>query len=383
MNKSHCHICGGQELKALDQYPFLNRVTSDCRPFRNGGQLVVCMRCGAIQTKIAEEYMQDISEIYSDYDIYHQADGEEQKIVDGDAFYHRSMVLVDYLDNNACLFSGMSVLDVGCGNGSFLRELSKRGDFQLDGFEIDSKENETLNTIPGFDTLYSNRIEDINKKYDLVVMIHSLEHFLAPVDILSSLGRLLNSGGRIFVQVPNVMENPFDLIIADHVMHFSPVSLGNIMALGGFSMDCISTSVAKREISALVSKNGMEKNKVELRVEDGVRYAEALLSWLMRLLDDVRDIVDRDNASDILVFGSSIAAVWIDSVFSHDIHCFIDEDASRHGKYLQGKKIISIPEIPECGMVIVALVPDIAKHIDNRLASLGVKTYVPPEYFVV
>jgi len=74
-----CHICSGNLEKVSQKFSLLNQVTSDCRPFsKKNGELAICKNCGVVQKRITQDWLKQISAIYSDYKVYNQGCGLEQ-----------------------------------------------------------------------------------------------------------------------------------------------------------------------------------------------------------------------------------------------------------------------------------------------------------------
>lgn len=96
------------------------------------------------------------------------------------------------------------VLDVGCGNPTFLQQLSKVGydctgiDFKSEGWEENQKSNEKLNLIEGDpNDLHSET------PFDLITMWHYLEHDYHPRKTLEHLLNLSHSNTRLVIEVPD------------------------------------------------------------------------------------------------------------------------------------------------------------------------------------
>lgn len=98
-----------------------------------------------------------------------------------------------------------SVLEIGCGYGCFLELLKRKGYKNLTGIEPDIQiseeykdENSGAEIING--DFVSHNFENI--KYDVIVMLASLEHFLDPLQVLKISYDLLNEGGIMIIRVP-------------------------------------------------------------------------------------------------------------------------------------------------------------------------------------
>lgn len=174
-----CKICTSASLIEIPEYRSLPRVTSDCVAFRSGGRLLVCPACGATQSPSDEQWFEEIREIYSDYHAYHQASGVEQHVIDplSGELRRRSEVLVDGLLGLPGVPRSGKVLDVGCGTGATLRSFSERGGWRLYGQEMDRKNIHFLTALAGFESLYTDSPAGLPGQFDLITMVHALEHF--------------------------------------------------------------------------------------------------------------------------------------------------------------------------------------------------------------
>lgn len=145
------------------------------------------------------------------------------------------------------------ILDVGCGNGSYLIGLKSLGwnaEKQLYGIDFKSpvlqelKEQEQINTMEG------NFIDiDLPKNFfDVVTFRHVLEHFPDPLLALKKAYTILKSGGSILIDVPNFRSIEALLLFKDkwfaieaprHLYHYSPATLMGLLNKAGFIVEKI------------------------------------------------------------------------------------------------------------------------------------------------
>lgn len=139
---------------------------------------------------------------------------------------------------------GMSVLELGCGNGLFLRFLENIGAADFEAVDGDSR---ILDEIPphlkdrvsisDFDTYFARVGTD--RQFDRVVLFDVLEHFTADgaVALLRQIGAVLAPGGKVVVRVPN-MSSPLALSMqyndVTHLSAFTPGSLSQVGRSAGF-----------------------------------------------------------------------------------------------------------------------------------------------------
>jgi SAM-dependent methyltransferase len=140
------------------------------------------------------------------------------------------------------------LLDVGCGDGVFLREAQKHG-FEVWGIDFDSKSIEIAKRHLRADTLYAMSLEEFygyakenNLAFDVITFFEVLEHQDNPKKFLEMVKNLLKKDGYIVGSVPN-RDNIFALEISnklfldhppEHLLRFSKKSLENILKICGF-----------------------------------------------------------------------------------------------------------------------------------------------------
>ncbi len=91
------------------------------------------------------------------------------------------------------------ILDFGCGNGGFLLKAKKIAQ-SVSGLELDQGLN---NYFKEQNLKVYSSLEQIKDKFDVITMFHVLEHIAKPIELLTSLKKLLNKNGKIIVEVPN------------------------------------------------------------------------------------------------------------------------------------------------------------------------------------
>ncbi len=360
-----CIICNEGQLEMFNDFCGLTRVTSDCRPWPNGGWLAVCSACGAVQKRADDVWLDECNSIYRNYAVYSQANGAEQLVYNNDGCgITRSVVILNYLDGAVKLPVNGTLLDIGCGNGSFLSSFShKYPGWTLCGTELDGRNLKTLDRISGFDRLYTGDIRSINKMFDVVVLIHALEHIDRPVSFLKCLREeLLRPGGLLIIEVPDYNSNPFDLLIADHLLHFSPSVLDRALYEAGLAPFILTNQWVPKEISAIARAGA-----VPTPIATPVASRTCVMKQLCWLADFAhRAAILAENAP-IGVFGTGIAGSWLAGVLGERVAFFVDEDTTRIGRNYLGRSVLAPTEIPKLSKIMVAMAPELAFRVADRL----------------
>jgi SAM-dependent methyltransferase len=106
------------------------------------------------------------------------------------------------------------LLDIGPGHGLFAYRAKKSG-FEVEAIEMDRRCAEYLNSTLGIPTLWSNQPEQALEHlgpYDVITLLHTLEHLPAPIATLRAVARALNVNGILIVAMPSVDSLQFKML---------------------------------------------------------------------------------------------------------------------------------------------------------------------------
>jgi len=146
--------------------------------------------------------------------------GEENDI-DVDAYIKdRKPDAERYFGSLKELIANKSILDFGCGTGEFLIKAKKVAKKAV-GLEREEKlksrfKREKLD-------VYSDLI-DVPGNFDIITLLHVLEHLPDPVNTLRKLSGKLGDKGQIIVEVPNANEALIELYQCESFSHFTYMS---------------------------------------------------------------------------------------------------------------------------------------------------------------
>jgi SAM-dependent methyltransferase len=372
-----CHLCGGW-LQKIATYPIAEQVTSDCRPWRGENRLACCSICGVVQKPVSSAWLEEIHRIYGTYSLYDQGEGTEQPSFDtatGGVMGHSSRI-ISWLNKYSRLPETGTLLDIGCGEGVFLKYFGRsHPGWRLTGMEVDARNRLFVESIPGVTRMHVGSIESLDQKFDLIVMINVLEHVPNPEVFLRGLLKKLNPNARLLLQVPDLSTSPFDLLVADHCSHFSAAALDRVVRSAGFKVRHLDATCVAKELTMLAEPAGTEArtgNPVSVSNDDA-RLAERHGEWLHKVLRQ-----GYQTSAPIGIFGTSISATWLASALGDRVRFFVDEDPNRIGRTHLGRPIYRPADAPSYMDILMPLRPEVAIVIAARLVPFRLMLVIPP-----
>lgn len=132
-----------------------------------------------------------------------------------------------------------SVLDFGAGEGHFVRALRDMG-IVVEGIDPSPAAQVAARRLYGIE-LRRTVSPDLKGRFQLVTLIHSLEHVPDPVGTLTEVATLLEPGGVVFIEVPHAgsieLWRPSwrrrILDLPAHFHHFVPETLTHVVERAG------------------------------------------------------------------------------------------------------------------------------------------------------
>lgn len=183
-----------------------------------------------------------------------------------------------------------ALLDVGCGDGSFMRHMRGLG-WQVSGIEQDALASETALARLGTDCVY-REIGDASAArpdgFDVVTLSHVIEHLLDPIDTLVACLDCLKPGGCLVIATPNFKSRAhrhfgrhwLHLDPPRHIQLYDPDTLDTLVQRAGFEVESVDTPSSSShfvwQASALIEERGtlpgirIEDRSIWIAIESGL-----------------------------------------------------------------------------------------------------------------
>ncbi|RJQ47246.1 MAG: methyltransferase domain-containing protein [Nitrospiraceae bacterium] len=207
-----------------------------------------------------------------------------------------SLSRMDLIKEHVIDSGNASLLDIGCGGGTFLSLLRRNGFNNIRGAEIEPnyakyvRENEGIEVFPG-------TLEMIPRtpQYDVVTMWHVLEHVSDLSASLSVVRKLIKDNGWFFVEVPainNIESLPKDEVTFQiaHNFYFTPKTLKLVMANAGFRI--IDARKTSADFYVLVCKKDVSKKNIKVKK---ILFVSYLQRHLKKMIPVIRELEKRPD----------------------------------------------------------------------------------------
>ena len=377
-----CSVCKNENLKIVYESSDNLSVTTMNKLIPGKTTVCFCENCGHLQT----DELDDIKTFYAEeYEINLNSEDDDQlyTIVNNHPVYrseHQANVLMKKVD----LFNGAKVLDYGCAKSQTLkRVLSKKSNIEPFFFDVTDK---YISFWKSFAPKAEWSTHTPNSAWigtmDVVLSFYALEHVADLHEALGNIKNMLKVGGNFYFLVPNVYKNTADFIVADHINHFSKVSLYYLLSLHGFSNIDIDEEIHESAFVVRATLTTINDKKNIILSEDQLKQIPKLKGSALGMSSYWTDVIERiqhfeiDVAEDQLaVYGAGFYGNFIATAMKNPkkITCFIDQNKHLTNTEINGKPVLDPENIPkEVKHVLVGMNPERAKENIDQIEALKV-----------
>ena len=138
---------------------------------------------------------------------------------------------------------GDRLLDLGCGNGMFLKRARDAG-WDVAGVDFDAKAVDVARNH-GLDVRLGGieQLDPAVEQFDVITLSHVIEHVHHPLEVLRASLALLKPGGFLWLETPNIASTGHEIFgeywrglePPRHLLLFNPKSLRRILCDAGFN----------------------------------------------------------------------------------------------------------------------------------------------------
>jgi SAM-dependent methyltransferase len=347
-----CEVCLTPQTTVVMNLPSPS-ITSGGELHPSPVTVAFCVTCGHVQSPaLSNEGL-----FYAnDYRISLQSDDHDQ------VYEIRAGVPIFRTDRQAEVFCeqvslkpGSRVLDYGAGKATTLRKIKERRP-EVDPFVSDVSKSYLQyweGWVPSGNMAPFETPKDWEASLDVIMAHYVLEHVSDLSTMLEHLRSLLKPDGLLYISVPNWRKNPGDLLVVDHVNHFTEESIYRLLEANGFELRSIRADLlpAAYVVTAYPSESVPARANVDFGKFE-VLKSEA--EFWNQVASGLAAASSQWTDKRVAVYGAGFYGTWLASRLQGNVKVSYFIDANPH---VQGEKagvqIISPEQASELQLEII------------------------------
>ena len=283
--------------------------------------------------------------------------------------------------------SQSSILEIGSNDGSFIKLLNSKGYHNIVGYEPtkDAFEQAKNNNIILINEFFNSKNLDYldNKKFDIVITRHVLEHIVDIEDFLNSTYCVLNDDGILLIEVPDSLMNFEYLDYAlweEHVNYFTINSIKNILKNYNFHIIHYEVTLYSGRSMIIFCKKTPNNFKNYFNNDD-INIIEKYKNSFPILKERINS--DLANEKNLYVYGcGNRSSNFVNFFELNNIINFIDDQKEKQGLFVPGSnaEILSPENKNFNGLYLIGVNTENENKVISKLKNFNSSYYsiLPP-----
>ena len=347
-----CNICHSVVQKTLGLDSERN-VTSLGRILCTDAEVFVCKTCSHSQTETSVDLLKYYAKDYKTLSAF--ADEDDLYEIRGDRLIFRNQHMADLLIQKLPDLNG-DILDYGSGKSLVMKYYKeKTGREEIYIYDVSQDYIKFWETfIPTSQYSCFDLPELWKGKFRLVTSFFSMEHVSNPLKELSAIRRVLSEDGILYLVIPNMFSsNAADMLVVDHVQHFSEQSMKRLLCSGGFALIEVDHT-SHIQASIYIAKSVLEidsEHQTDLSmIEHSVQECSAISEFWLSVNKSVRqfekELADRDCRGYYIIGAGVIGThIYLQLKYPERLIGFIDSNEFKRQKGWQEKPVFSLHSV--------------------------------------
>lgn len=347
-----CAICGSDQTKLMTLENG-QLVTSLGKLVEGDSTIYSCESCTHCQTESSIDFERYYSSEYKTLMAFPEED-DIYSIINGKTIYRSDHMVEIFLSKILKYRSGLQpaecirMLDFGCGKGHFAKKLSSVSNlFKCYLYDV------SADYLP----IWSEHVSpshyacfDIPDSwlgtFEVITSLLSLEHVQDPIEELKKIRLLLSSQGIAYIIVPNMYsENRMDILVADHMHHYSPLSMRKALQKAGLELveeDHASHSQCSIYI-AKICPEGSKPVHNPINIDEYLQRQKDLAMSFKSSFNMLNTFLASRRGRPIIILGAGVIGSLIASRLDDltQIACFVDSSIFKQKKGWLSRHVIS------------------------------------------
>jgi cyclopropane fatty-acyl-phospholipid synthase-like methyltransferase len=372
-----CPVCQSKNSKIVYTSNSEHSISSLAREIKGKTEVSLCRDCSHVFTRPLE----NLNDYYNEqYNILTDTEEEDQLFVtkEGKEFY-RLEYQADIVERKLKLNDGDTILDYGCAKASTLKILKNRHHkITPMCFDVSDAYQAFWSSFIEPNHSFANiKVPDNwNNNISHITSFFALEHAENPAEFVRDIHRLLKNNGECLIIVPDFSNNWADLIVADHVNHFTKTSIRRLLENNGFIVSNIDNEIYHGTFIVTAQKQS-ELVGIKTQIDNIsalIDRTKEIASFWESFSDRISAIEEEINTENFVIYGSGFYGAFISTLMTTLPQYYLDQSSHRQGREFFGKAIIAPEDMPhDTKHMIVGLNPSIAKKVIESNKDLNLE----------
>jgi len=248
--------------------------------------------------------------------------------------------------------SPMSVLDIGCNDGSQLDAFRR---LSMDTYGVDPAENlYPVSSAKGHQVVqgFWNQAcaDQLGREFDIITSQNAFAHIPDPLTYLQIAAGVLRHDGKIFIstsQADMVVNGEFDTIYHEHISFYNAESMRRLAERAGlYLVDVVKTPIHGTSYIFVLAKKPENRFHVQniLAMEAKLHQPSTYTDWatgVTALLSDLKKGIDDSRAQGyrIVGYGAAAKGMTLINAAKIEMDCVVDDNPLKQGLYCPGTSI--------------------------------------------
>lgn len=264
-----------------------------------------------------------------------------QKIFFKNKIYNKHEAQFQFLFKKKLLYPNVKVLDIGCNIGNLIELIKNKViNAKVKGYDPNPYIQRYLKKKKYF---FDYKISEDSQKFDLIILSHSLMYIKNINFLIKKLKSNLSTKGKIFIELSDIFQSPYYLLMGDQYYFFTPENLKNIFLKNSLYPKFYYPKILKGNFITIIQNKKIKKIILKKNnILKPIKYLSNISKYLKKIKN-----------KNIFIFGTTVKAAFLNFFLKNKVISFVDEGSDKN--FFCNKKVVHPKSLDKNSFILVPL----------------------------